>query len=340
MTVGNGTARRDSGRRPTSADVARAAGISRTTVSFVLNDTPHQKIPEDTRRKVLEAAKQLGYAPSPAARALRAGRSDIVLCVVPDIPIGPAVGEFLDGLSALFEASGLTFVACPRVNSTEPLAQVWTRITPAAVISVAPLSDDDLEAMTAAGIDVVVTAYEGPGDPNAHQYSNDLVGRLQAEHLVNGGHRRLGYAYPEDSRMASIAGPRLKGVQRACAELGIEPPVNVHMELTVAGAVAAIQTWRNAVPPVTAVCAYNDDIALALLAGLRQLGLSAPFDLAVIGMDDLPAAAFASPPLTTINPDTTEYLKAIAETVLSQIRRTPKPPPGAAHYAVVVRESA
>ena len=70
-----GTAR----RRPTSADVARLAAVSRATVSYVLNDTPHQSIPEATRRRVLDAAAELGYTPSAAARALRSGRSDIVL---------------------------------------------------------------------------------------------------------------------------------------------------------------------------------------------------------------------------------------------------------------------
>src|SRR4051812_43365688 len=79
-------------RRATSADVAREAGVSRATVSYVLNDTPHQKIPEATRRRVLEAAARLGYAPSAAARTLRTGRSDVVLGMLPDWPIGPAVG--------------------------------------------------------------------------------------------------------------------------------------------------------------------------------------------------------------------------------------------------------
>lgn len=338
MSVSNPSSR-VVGRRPTSADVAREVGLSRTTVSFVLNNTPHQKIPEETRRRVLEAASRLGYRPSPEARALVHGRSDIVLCIVPDIPIGPAVGRLLDGLSRLFDASGLTFVACPRSAASEPLAQVWTRITPAAVISIAPISDDDVQAMQAAGIEFVVTAFEGPGEPTAWQYSNELVGRLQVEHLADRGHRRIGYAYPEDPRMASIAGPRLAGATAGCSDLGIDAPQVVSMELTVADAVKAIMEWRSAPSPVTAVCAYNDDLALAVLAGLRKLGMRAPEDIAVIGMDDLPAAAFAEPPLTSINPDATEYMHAIAETVLSRIRHTAPPPGAPAHYTVVHRKS-
>src|SRR4051794_41190218 len=78
-------------RRITSADVAREAGVSRTTVSYVLNETPHQKIPDATRQRVLDAVARLEYAPSAAARALQSGRSDVVLCLLPDWPIGPAV---------------------------------------------------------------------------------------------------------------------------------------------------------------------------------------------------------------------------------------------------------
>src|SRR5215218_9071233 len=96
-------------RRVTSADVARMAGVSRATVSYVLNDTPHQTISAHTRDRVLHAAAVLGYAPSAAARTLRTGRSDVVLCLLPDWPIGPEVGSMLGNLSTALARSGLTF---------------------------------------------------------------------------------------------------------------------------------------------------------------------------------------------------------------------------------------
>src|SRR6185312_9765886 len=86
-------------RRVTSADVARLAGVSRATVSYVLNETPGQTISISTRGRVLDAAARLGYAPSAAARTLRTGRSDVVLCLLPDWPIGPEVGSMLGNLS-------------------------------------------------------------------------------------------------------------------------------------------------------------------------------------------------------------------------------------------------
>src|SRR3954454_24687443 len=77
-------------RRPTAADVARRAGVSRATVSYVLNDTPHQAIPSQTRERVRAAAADLGYSPSAAARTLITGRSEVALLLPPDRPIGPA----------------------------------------------------------------------------------------------------------------------------------------------------------------------------------------------------------------------------------------------------------
>src|SRR3954463_10135494 len=134
-------------RRVTSADVAREAGVSRTTVSYVLNETPHQTIPEATRRRVLEAAARLEYAPSAAARALQSGRSDVVLCLLPDWPIGPTVGTLLEHLSAALAAEGLTLLAHPRGAGTDVGSQVWKAITPAAVIAYEDFQDQEVEAI-------------------------------------------------------------------------------------------------------------------------------------------------------------------------------------------------
>src|SRR3982750_2384342 len=143
-------------RRVTSADVARLAGVSRATVSYVLNDTPHQTISAATRGRVLEAAGSLGYAPSAAARALRTGRSDVVLCLLPDWPIGPEVGALLGNLSSVLARAGLTFVAPPGSREDRPISDIWKAITPAAVLSFTEFSAEEMAAMRAAGVALVV----------------------------------------------------------------------------------------------------------------------------------------------------------------------------------------
>ena len=100
-------------KRITSSDVARAAGVSRATVSFVLNDKPGMRITEETRRRVLEAARELDYRPHASARSLAAGRSDVVLLAIPDLPIGAGISRFVEELATALAAYGLTLSNLP-----------------------------------------------------------------------------------------------------------------------------------------------------------------------------------------------------------------------------------
>src|SRR4051812_29818906 len=208
----------DSGtRRITSADVARLAGVSRATVSYVLNDTPRQTISADTRSRVLDAAATLGYAPSAAARTLRTGRSDVVLCLLPDWPIGPEVGSMLGNVSTALARQGLTFVVHPGNREDRPISEIWKAITPAAVIAFTGFSEDETAAMRAAGVALVVALLgRSPEHGRELELPQQLVGRRQVEHLTGAGHSRLGYAYPDDERLRIFAEPRLAGVRAAC----------------------------------------------------------------------------------------------------------------------------
>ncbi len=326
-------------RRITSADVARVAGVSRATVSYVLNDTPHQTISPGTRTRVRDAAARLGYAPSAAARALRTGRSDVVLCLLPDWPIGPEVGALLGNLSKVLARAGLTFVAHPGNREDRPISEIWKAITPAAVLAFTDFSDDEIGAMRSAGVALVVAllgrSRQRRGELEVPQH---LVGRLQAGRLAGRGHTRIGYAFPDDDRVRFFADPRLAGVRAACADLGLPGPAVETVALEPAAAAAAVQRWRAG--GVTGVCAYNDEVALAVLAGLRSAGLSAPAGLAVIGVDDIAAARLADPPLTTVTTDQVAVAAHLAATVLAAItggRPPPAPMTGLVH--VVARDS-
>jgi DNA-binding LacI/PurR family transcriptional regulator len=311
-------------------------------VSYVLNDAPHQKIPAATRERVLAAAARLGYAPSAAARALRSGRSDVVLCLLPDWPIGPTVGELLVSLSSAFAGQGLTLVAHPRAERDRPVTDVWKAITPVAVIAWEDIAEDDAAAMRAAGIELAVALLGRSGRGRREVgIPQQRAGRLQVEHLAAQGHRRLGYALPDDERVTGFAGPRHDGVRQACAELGLEEPLVRIVPADADRAAEAVDAWRAADPPVTAVCAYNDDIALAVLAGLRRRGLEAPADLAVIGVDDVPVAKLAAPPLTTVRTDLRAVAEHLASTIVAALAGRPAPRrPGSDIVHLVRRESA
>jgi DNA-binding LacI/PurR family transcriptional regulator len=329
-------------RRPTSSDVARATGLSRATVSYVLNNTPHQAIPEQTRQRVLEAAASLGYTPSAAARALRSGRSDIVLCLLPDWPIGTSVGLLLQGLSTALAGQGLTLLTHPRSPGDRPMADVWKSITPAAVVTFEDLPPADAASIRNAGIELAVALF-GIDRRNSHalRFPEERTGRLQVEHLAAAGHRRLGYAYPDDPRVTAFAEPRLEGAQLACADLGLDEPVVRTVSLNPQAAAEAVTAWRSATPAVTAVCAYNDESALAVLAGARRSGVSVPQELAVIGIDNIPVATLTDPPLTTITTDVAALSNHIALSIAAALAGRPGPPGlGSDIHQVIVRGSA
>ncbi len=333
--------RRSAARRVTATDVAREAGVSQATVSYVLNDAPGQAIPEPTRRRVREAVERLGYAPHAAARALRTGRSDVVLLVLPDWPLGSALAAIVEGLTRGLEERDLTLLV-RRSSSDRPLGGVWRAVTPAAVVSMEGVDERDRRSLADHGIPLVSaplrpqTTAEG-----ALATSHPSIGALQLQHLAATGHRRTGYATSADPRVAAFRDLRLDGVRTAAFELGLPEPSVREVDLDPRSAAAAVRAWREESPAVTAVCAYDDEVAFALLAGLRRLGLSAPGDLAVIGVDDVPLAPLAAPPLTTIRQDTGALVAHLTLAVLRAVAgEDPPAPPRSEAFSLVVRESA
>jgi len=322
--------------RVTSADIARAAGVSRTTVSYVLNDTPGTSVSDATRERIHAAAERLGYAPSAAARALRRGRSDLVVAVLPDWPAGPVVEGLLDHLTDALAARGL-FVLVHHHRDSRPLADLWRAVTPLAVVGLAPFLPDDARAMTRAGIRVVGSVEAADARPGGFDASQRGIGTLQARHLAGAGHTRLGYATSDDPRLDRFAAARLAGVEEACATLGIAAPRSVAVHAG-APATAAVRRWVD--DGVTAVAAYNDEVALAVLAGAREAGVPVPFRLAVVGVDDSPGARVASPPLTTVAQPVARQAEHLAAEVLAALDGRDAPPWPDDGARVVVRGSA
>ena len=288
-----------SDRRVTADDVARLAGVSRATVSYVLNDHPHQTIPEATREKVRRAAADLEYTPLASARILSRGRSDVVVMLMQDLPLGSVVPAVMDSIAETIATEGLELFLhrCPPGRDIKNL---WTAITPAAVVRLGSLGPENDESLRRSQIGFLVELANSELEPGLVLFPGVDTGQLQARHLVSHGHRRLGYAWPDDDRLDSFAGARLQGVQEACRELGVPEPVIETVPFDVAGATAAIQAWRTA--GVDGVCAFNDEQALTILRVAHIEGLEVPGGLAVIGVDDLPQARLSVPALSTVAP--------------------------------------
>ncbi|MCC3271978.1 LacI family transcriptional regulator [Arthrobacter zhangbolii] len=299
-------------RRATSSDVAKTAGVSRATVSYVLNGRTGQSISAATRNRVLAAARELGYTPSTAARTLRRGRSDLVLMLLPPEPLGRALAMIIDAASEQVERNGLRLVAhrVPSRGGAVPLVQ---SLAPAALILIAPLPDAEIAAVQAAGI-TVVSLPQTAGDPLAPDLG---IGAMQVKHLVESGHERIGVAVPPESGYAWRVKVRLAAIRDACARYGLPAPAVERLGLEAAEAAAAVERWLEGEQRVSAVCAFDDDHAFAVLSGLSVHGLQAPRDLAVIGAEDIPLAGLAVPPLTTVSVDARRLGEHFAQAALA-----------------------
>jgi DNA-binding LacI/PurR family transcriptional regulator len=325
--------------RATSKDVAAAAGVSRATVSYVLNRTPGQTIPEATRQRVLDAAANLGYTPHASARALRSGASSLALLITQELPFGVNIATLVDRLTQGTAELGLSLVTWQRSRAVD-LASTLAHLQPRVVVVLMDLAGAERELLSRSGIPVVDLAVG-----EARRPQEALMGELQARRLAERGHRRLGVVTTDNPLLSVFAGPRLDGVRHACHELGLAAPEVLELgdpdDETASRIAAALSTWHAEGSAVTGVCAYNDVYAAACLAAAHSLGLEVPRELAVIGVDDEPMARFTTPPLTTVR----LRLDEVSDAALEQIRRVlrDEPPVGAdssAHVELVTRGSA
>lgn len=310
-------------RRPSSKDVALAAGVSRTTVSFVLNDRPDMAIPESTRRRVWDAARELGYSPSPEARALRFGRSAIVLCLLPDWPIGGPFGVLLEELSNELADAGLIMLSHQR-RAGEDLGQALAALTPTAIVSMCDLSQDEVDLLARRGIDLTTFMGRVPGSPDVASFSQGGIGALQVQALVELGHSVLTYVSPHDRALDWFSAPRLEGARREARRLGarlthFRVPKNDHPPI---GDWLSQPKSKN----VTGICAYNDEVAFSLLMAASDQGIAVPDDVSVIGVDDSSIGKLTRPTLSTIGFRLTQEALRVAGIVTGQVEQLPSSP--------------
>ncbi len=315
-------------RRVTAADIAREAGVSRATVGFVLNRTPGQTISAETQRRVHDAATALGYQPHPGARALARGKTMIVLYVLPDWPLDYSMRAHLEAASAALDAAGYTLVTWTAHSSgrTRPL---WETLSPDVVIATSPFAPADIASMRRAGVSHIVPS-PGSTAPAPESTSFGQGPSLQVRYLASLGHRRLGYAVTADPRLRSLLEERIELAQRTAHELELPP-------LVIPGAEEDFDVWR--VSGVTAIAAYNDQVAAGVVRTARMRGMLVPEQLSIVGHDDDPFAALTLPSLSTVRVDNArvgEYLASVALAALRADELSPLREPTA---MVVPRES-
>jgi DNA-binding LacI/PurR family transcriptional regulator len=308
------------------AEVARRAGVSLSTVSRALSGSP--LISEETRQRVRKAAEQLRYRVDAAGSNLRTGQTRTIGVV---IPLAHATRQsfsdpfFLEILGALAdELSNSGYSLLLRKLTEDPsewiTGLVRGRRADGVIVIGQSLHHDTLNALAAAEMPMVVWGALLPAQKYISVGSdNEAGGHDATAHLLSQGCRRV--VFLGDPAAPEVAA-RLKGYRRALREAGIEPQSSHEVDVRFGGdtALHAIGSLLDAGMAFDGVVACSDVFAMSAMRALAERGRRVPADVAIVGFDDIPFAAFTTPPLTTIRQNCALGARMLVESLLRTIR--------------------
>lgn len=328
---------------PTIADVARRAGVSKGLVSFALNDRPG--VASDTRARILEVAREMGWTPSLRARALSTGRSfacGLVIGRSTDvIAADPFFHSFIAGLEDEFSVSGQVLVlaaATPGRQEAETYRGLATdKRVDGVILTDLRASDPRLELVESLGL-AAVTLGVPDGESRYSSVSVDDGAGIRAavRHLAELGHRRIAHIAGPDSMLHARA--RRIAFQEEAAASGLAA-ASVETDFSAAEGAAATESLLDGDAPPTAIVYSNDHMAIAGLGIARRRGLSVPGDLSVTGFDDTELGRWVNPSLTSVATDAREWGRVAARTLLAAIAGDAPEHVRLAEPSLTVRES-
>ncbi|MEV4290729.1 LacI family DNA-binding transcriptional regulator [Nonomuraea bangladeshensis] len=284
---------------PSSADVARLAGVSRKTVSRVFNDEPY--VSAEVRRRVMDAADALGYRLNQTARALASGRTRTVGVVTLGTPgYGPAT--LLVSIERAVRDTGYALhVVSTMDGDPAGIASAVTSLLEQGVDGIV-ISEPVDEGKVSIRVDVPVLFLGAPPAFAAVRTlttstGSELLARAATDHLLDLGHATVHHV--AGPRRWYAARDRIEGWRAALEERRrIVPPVVAGDWSAASGYAAGRELARD--DDVTAVFAAGDEMAIGVIRALLEAGRRVPEDVSVVGLDDMPVAAYVTPPLTTV----------------------------------------
>lgn len=312
----------------TISDVARAAGVSKTAVSFALNG--RGGIREDTRARILETAEQLGWVPSRPARSLSVSRSFAVGLVIARDPetlrADPFFPSFIAGIEAELSERGLALMLQMVPGHARELdsyrRMVRERRVDGVFVTDLFVDDERPALLRELGLPTVLVgpALTGTGLPCVGVDDRPGI-EAAVEHLVSLGHTRI--AHVGGPRGMVHAQSRYEAWQHAVAGAGLQPDLYVESDFSARGGAAATGQLLALEQPPTAIVFANDLMALAGVSVATARGVSVPGDLSVTGYDDTEMAAYLQPTLTSVSSEVIAWGQAAARRLLEEIDRRP-----------------
>ncbi len=332
--------------------LAEHLGLSQTTVSLVLNNSPSAKsIPKETRERVVEAAKRLNYRPNYFARSLRRSKSMSVGVLAPDLSEGYFTSVMSGVVQELNHAHYFFFTACHYWN--EELLERYPRMLIERAVDGFLLLNTAVEKLDVPVPVVAISAHCAIPQVTNIVLDHVVAARLALKHLHDLGHRRI--AFMRGPETIPDTEYRWAGIQKAAGELGLKIDPALTIQLDGSGwpkktgphpmdpqiAYGPTRSLLEKTRDVTALFCFNDTAAMGAIRAIRDAGLEVPGDISVVGFDDITSAAFSTPSLTTVHQPLFEMGQKAAQLLLERIANREKQFPAEIEVSpeLVVRES-
>lgn len=311
-------------KRPTQSDVARVAKVSQAMVSYVLNDNAAITVPDETRHRILDAIRELGYKPNQVARSLRSSKTCTLAVIIPDIT-NPFYPAFARGIQDVADAHNYDIITYNTDGLLEKERKCIDSVAQGRVDGVIavlfnidatklfPLLDQDIPVVR-----LEATRKEAGERPLDNIYlDNVTAARAAVHHLIDRGHTQIGM-------IAGRGGPiryRVQGYREALTEAGLTLSDSMLEagDFNEVGGYYAMQVLLQRQPRCTAVFAANDLMAMGAYMAIKENGMRIPDDVAVVGFDNIPSARLVSPQLTTIDPQQHALGRRAAEMLYERI---------------------
>jgi len=337
-------------RSPTSHDVARLAAVSRTTVSYVLNNSDSGiAISEATRQRVLDAARDLGYHPNAAARSLRRQIAGVVGLVTYDTSNRMGTNAFMwlvmDGvMSELGQAGIKLIVEAADASRPDPcVSLVREGHVDGLIVTGAGRADTELRVLHAEGTPIVLWGRLSGSDLPFVDIDNVAAARTAVEHLLDLGHSRIGCITNAPPMTDTAAADRLLGYRSALESRGIrfDETLVRHGTFDERSGMEAMTSLLHGNERPTAVFVASDEVALGALKAAKLASVAVPDELAMVGFDDLPIAPFLEPALTTVRVPAREIGVVAARTLIDAVSHSTgrRRPSAVLETELVIRDS-
>lgn len=319
-------------RHVTSQDVANKAGVSRTTVSLVLNDVREIQISPETRKRVIAAANELGYVPDATAQALASRRAKAIGLVMTRSPNHIATDTFLPqiigGLMDVVKDHKLRLLieyveAAHQDHAYLELARA--KHIDGMILLTPRLDDAGLKKLEQVDIPTVLMGEIEGSNLYSVDVDNELAAQKAVQYLLELGHTRIA-CITHAPAMYTAAPYRVRGYRQALLNAGLQPDDALirYADFTPQSGYTQMQSLLSSKKKFTAVFAASDNVAMGVKAALREAGKRIPEDISLVGFDDIPWAQYADPPLTTVHLQAQE-LARIACLVLMDLLKGKEP---------------